>query len=69
MGLKPTCREVHQLASARLDRELTVVERARMQLHLMVCSACRTFDSQLDFMRRAMRRMSDDGPGADHEPK
>lgn len=59
MGLKPTCREVHRLASERLDRELTMVERARMQVHLVVCGACRTFDDQMDLIRRAMRKTSD----------
>lgn len=69
MGLKPTCREVHRLASERLDRELTLVEQLRMKLHLLVCDACRTFDAQLDLMRRAMRRLSDDGGDSHGKPE
>ena len=61
MGLKPTCREIHQLVSEGMDRPLTLVERARMRLHLMVCDACTRFDTQMLLIRRAMRRLSDGG--------
>lgn len=61
MGLKPTCREIHQLVSEGMDRPLTLVERARMRLHLVVCDACTRFDAQMLLIRRAMRRLSDGG--------
>ena len=68
MGLKPTCREVHRLTSEQLDRELTLIERARIRLHLLVCEACRNFGGQMDLIRRAMRQflIPDD---TDHESK
>jgi predicted anti-sigma-YlaC factor YlaD len=55
MSLKPTCKEVHRLTSEGLDRELSMMERARVRLHLLVCEACRNFDSQMRILRRAMR--------------
>lgn len=55
-GIKPTCREVHRLVSEGMDRELTMVERTRMRLHLMICKACTRFNGQMDLMRRAMRQ-------------
>lgn len=55
-GIKPTCREVHRLVSESMDRELTLVERTRMCLHLMVCQACTRFNGQMDLLRRAMRQ-------------
>ncbi|MDB5840417.1 MAG: hypothetical protein JWQ23_2369 [Herminiimonas sp.] len=66
MGFKPTCREVHRLSSEGLDRELSLVERVRMRVHLMVCQACRNFTGQLNLIRRAVRH---DGPpvGAEAE--
>jgi predicted anti-sigma-YlaC factor YlaD len=57
MSLKPTCKEVHRLTSEGLDRELSMLERARVHLHLLVCEACRNFDSQMRILRRAMRRL------------
>ncbi|GAA4020842.1 zf-HC2 domain-containing protein [Actimicrobium antarcticum] len=55
MKLKPTCREVHQLVSEGMDRELTFVERARMRFHLLMCGACTTFIRQMGFLRGAMQ--------------
>jgi predicted anti-sigma-YlaC factor YlaD len=56
MGIKPTCKEVHRLVSEGLDRHLSIVERLRMHLHLLVCAACRNFDAQMLLIRHAMRR-------------
>lgn len=52
---KPTCREVHQLVSERMDRALTLIERIRVGGHLMICPACTRFDKQLRLLRCAMR--------------
>jgi len=60
MSLKPTCREVHQLTSESLDRDLTMTEHARVQMHLLGCSACRNFTGQMQLLRKAMRRLSID---------
>ncbi len=60
MGLKPTCREVHQLVSEGMDRPLTTVERIRMKLHLLVCGACTRFNGQMQLIRQAMRQMPPD---------
>jgi hypothetical protein len=63
-GIKPTCREVHRLVSEGMDRELSLVERTRMRLHLVVCVACTRFNGQMELIRRAMRSM----PPPDHDP-
>jgi predicted anti-sigma-YlaC factor YlaD len=55
MSLKPTCKEVHRLVSEGLDRDLSLVERARMQMHLLVCRACQNFNGQMLLLRKAMR--------------
>lgn len=70
MGLKPTCREVHQLTSERYDRKLSAVERLRVGVHLLVCQACRNFDGQMDVLRRAMRKVNGaDEPDSRHRPE
>jgi hypothetical protein len=56
-GIKPSCREVHRLVSEGMDRELSLVERTRMRLHLMVCGACTRFNAQMGLLRRAMRNL------------
>jgi predicted anti-sigma-YlaC factor YlaD len=52
---KLTCKQMHRLVSEGLDRDLSLVERSRMHLHLAVCEACRRFDRQMELLRRAMR--------------
>jgi hypothetical protein len=71
-GLMPTCREVHRLVSEGMDRDLSLVERARMRVHLVVCGACTRFNGQMDLLRRAMRSFpldaDADKPGPGREP-
>jgi predicted anti-sigma-YlaC factor YlaD len=59
MSIKPTCKEVHRLTSEGLDRELSLVERARMQVHLLTCNACRNFTEQTQMLHKAMQRLSE----------
>jgi hypothetical protein len=42
-----------------MDRELSLVERARLRLHLHSCAACVNFAQQMDLLRQAMRRLPD----------
>jgi hypothetical protein len=53
--LKPTCREVHRLVSEGMDRKLSMVERGRMRVHLVMCTACTRFNHQMDVLRKAVR--------------
>lgn len=57
MGLKATCKEVHRLVSEELDRDLPLMDRLRVYLHLRICDACKNFEGQMRLLRRAMRRM------------
>jgi hypothetical protein len=66
--LKPTCREVHRLVSEGMDRDLSLVERTRMRLHLLVCTACTRFNGQMDLLRRAMRQSPPSGQPRDPQP-
>ena len=56
-GLIPTCKEVHRLVSEGLDRDLSLIERARMRVHLLICDACQNFSGQMALIRQAMRKM------------
>lgn len=67
-GFKPTCKEVHRLVSEGMDRDLSMVERARMRLHLMVCGACTRFNGQMALLRRAMRELPPADVPGDTQP-
>ena len=51
-----SCREATRLLSQREERRLGPVERAKLALHLSVCTACSRFSRQLAFLRAALRR-------------
>lgn len=70
MSLKPTCKEVHRLTSEGMDRELSLVERTRMRMHLLVCTACRNFTGQMALLRRAMQNLTPSADGStENEPQ
>jgi hypothetical protein len=56
MILRRTCKEVAALLVAREDRELPLVERAALRLHMALCDACPSFERQLLTMRAALQR-------------
>jgi predicted anti-sigma-YlaC factor YlaD len=56
--LKATCKEVHAMISAGLDRELPLDEQLRLRSHLLICLACRRFDDQMLLLRQAMQRLA-----------
>ena len=62
MGLM-SCREVSELASQALDRKLGAGERFALGLHLRICNNCARFNRQLEFLRRALQRLPDEGAG------
>jgi hypothetical protein len=56
MILRRTCKEAAALMVAREDRQLPLVERLALRLHLAACSACPLFERQMLTMRRALQR-------------
>lgn len=52
---KLTCNQVSVLVSQAQDRNLGPVEQLRLQAHMAICEACRNFQRQMDFLRRAFR--------------
>jgi hypothetical protein len=56
-----SCKEVTRLVSQGLDRELEFGERISLRLHFAICRGCRNVNRQLAFLRRAVRKLSEDG--------
>lgn len=44
------CKNVAPLYSYALDRKLTLLERFRIRFHLLTCSACNSYVTNLKFM-------------------
>ncbi|TNF53682.1 MAG: zf-HC2 domain-containing protein [Burkholderiales bacterium] len=56
LPLMRNCKEVTALVIAREDRELPVVERAALRVHMLMCKACPSFERQVLTMRNAMKQ-------------
>jgi hypothetical protein len=56
-----TCKQTSELMSQGQDRELGLVERLRLRLHLLICKRCRRVEQQFGLLRAAIRRCRDDG--------
>lgn len=53
-----TCKHASQLISQSLDRRLSWWERINLRLHLTLCDVCTRFQSQLQQLRIAVKRLS-----------
>lgn len=49
----PSCAESTRLMSEAQERKLNRGERLALRWHLLLCGACRRFEQQLDWLRRA----------------
>jgi hypothetical protein len=54
-----SCKEASRLMSQAQDRELSLGERATLQVHLAICRGCRAVSAQFQFLRRAVRLLTD----------
>jgi len=53
------CRQASRLLSLACERPLDEAEREALRRHLDACLMCRNFESQLEFLRKAARRLAD----------
>ncbi len=49
------CREITALVSQGLDKKLTLAERFSVWLHVSMCTNCRTFEKQVQFIHNNAR--------------
>jgi hypothetical protein len=54
-----SCKEVTRLVSQGLDRRLPFGRRVALRVHLAICDGCTNFTRQMDFLRKAVRRLAE----------
>lgn len=52
-----SCAQAAQLSSRAMEQPLTPAESVRLRLHLMMCKHCTNFTRQMEFLRRAARKL------------
>lgn len=57
-----SCKQVTQLISEGLDRELSRRERMAMKFHLMMCTGCNNFRNNMHFLRKVCQGLADGMP-------
>lgn len=60
-----TCKETTELVSKEVDDGLSLKERLDMGMHVMMCSACRNYRSNVRFLRRACKEAATPGHQVD----
>ncbi len=56
-----SCQEASRLASEGLDRKLPSLQRWRLRLHLLLCSACRAYKREIEGIHRLIRARFTEG--------
>ena len=61
-ALTPPCRRIVQQASRAHEEPLSAYDGFRLRIHLGICTACRRYLRQLDFLREASARSDENVP-------
>ena len=56
-NLMYSCEEASRLSSRAMEEPLTPTERVLLRMHLMMCKRCSSFAQQIEFLRRASRKL------------
>jgi predicted anti-sigma-YlaC factor YlaD len=52
------CKQAAALMSQRMDKELGMLQKMSLRVHLMMCKGCRNFSKQMGFLRESCRKYS-----------
>lgn len=50
-----SCKQATELISKEADERQPLTDKFSMNMHMMMCNACRNFRSNIHFLRRACR--------------
>ncbi|MFP4348271.1 MAG: zf-HC2 domain-containing protein [Thermodesulfobacteriota bacterium] len=67
-GLIPDCKEVTRMVSESMDRDLPLIQRMKMRMHLVMCKYCSRFEKQLALLRKAGQSLATHRTGPDASP-
>jgi len=60
------CKEASRLQSDGFERTLTVSERLRLRLHLLICGACRNYASNIKLLHQLFHTIQSQKESAEH---
>lgn len=63
--MSKSCKRATELISIGIDRELTLAEKGKLRLHLMMCCYCRRCNAQMNILHRITARRREDPEQSD----
>lgn len=63
------CKEIAELISKEADDGLNLKEALDMRLHILMCSACRNYRGNVNFLRFACKAASTPSESLDEQPR
>lgn len=54
-----TCKQVTEMISEGMDRELSLTGRMRIRFHVMMCKGCTNYEKQMSTLRRMSQAFVD----------
>ena len=58
------CKQATSLMSQAQDRQLTLAERMKLKVHLIICNGCNNYNKQMHLIGEAMKRLGGRKPGS-----
>jgi hypothetical protein len=55
----PSCKDISELISQTMDRQLPLRKRLSIRLHVSMCGLCRRYEKQLHLLRRGFTCYAD----------
>ena len=52
-----TCKQATKLMSQTQEKKLSLRKHVTLRLHLTMCSGCKNYNKQMDFIRKACRHI------------
>ena len=57
MNKLKSCERATRLASDALDRRLSLLERLRLRLHLLMCRSCSNYSREIALLEQALEKL------------
>jgi len=65
MHMKHSCRQVSQLVSDAHERPLSLAEKFRLRLHMIMCAPCKNYEKDIFLISGILKRFQTKGSDED----
>lgn len=55
------CKQITELASKKIDTQLSLLQRLELKLHLLICKSCKIYNQQISFIQHTLFNLDQHG--------